>query len=60
MSTSGLNHLFTAGTLCLKTNKIGMSELPSFCCSAYRNIPSSVYLLHVLLHHLVFSSIFVR
>lgn len=62
MSTSALNHLFTAGTLCLKTNKIGMLKLPSFCCSEYPNIPASVYLLHILLHHyhLVFSTIFLR
>lgn len=54
MSTSALNPLFTAGTLCLKTNKIGMPKLPSFFCSVYPNTPASVYLLHILLHHLAF------
>lgn len=53
MSTSALSPLFKAGTLCLKTNRIGMPELPSFFCSVYPNIPSSVHLLHILLHHLV-------
>lgn len=53
MSTSALNPLFTAGTLCLKTNKIGMPKLPSFC-SVCPNAPASVHLLHILLHHLLF------
>lgn len=54
MSTSALNPLFKAGTLCLETNKIGMPKLPSFFCSVYPKIPASVYLLHILLHRLVF------